>query len=137
LPSGTLTRRICALAYEGLLILSIYMLAGAAFLGAVESTDLVGEARLIFQLYLFVTAGVYFTICWRIGKQTLPMKAWKLHLEAADGRPLNLRKLLLRYSLACLSWAILGFGYAWAVVDPDSQFLHDRLSGTRIVASLT
>ena len=137
MPQGALTRRICALAYEGLLILSIYMLAGAAFPGAVESTSMTGEVRLIFQLYLLVTAGVYFTICWHFGKQTLPMKAWKLHLEAADGKPLSPSKLLLRYSLACLSWAILGLGYAWAVVDPDSQFLHDRLSGTRIVSSLT
>jgi hypothetical protein len=27
----------------------------------------------------------------------------------------------------------LGAGFAWAVVDRDHQFLHDRLAGTRIV----
>lgn len=136
MPSGGLARRLCTLVYEGLLIFSIYMLAGAAFSGAVEATDMVGDARLLFQLYLLVTAGMYFTICWRLGRQTLPMKAWKLHLEAEGSRPLSIRKLLLRFSLSCVSLATLGLGYAWAVVDPDRQFLHDRLSRTRIVASI-
>jgi hypothetical protein len=27
----------------------------------------------------------------------------------------------------------LGFGLAWALIDRDRQFLHDRLAGTRIV----
>ncbi|MGH8852384.1 MAG: hypothetical protein ACREYD_15450, partial [Casimicrobiaceae bacterium] len=29
--------------------------------------------------------------------------------------------------------ALLALNYAWALVDPDRQFLHDRLAGTRMV----
>jgi len=122
--------------YEGLLIFSVYMLAGFALLGAIKSSGMIGETRIIFQILLLVATGLYFIMCWYLGKQTLPMKAWKIRLAAIDGRPLSLLRLVLRFSLAILSVTAFGLGYAWAFVDPDRQFLHDRLSGTRIVASL-
>jgi len=28
---------------------------------------------------------------------------------------------------------LLALNYAWALVDPDRQFLHDRIAGTRLV----
>jgi len=31
-------------------------------------------------------------------------------------------------------WLVVaGFNFLWAAVDPDRQFLHDRIAGTRIV----
>jgi uncharacterized RDD family membrane protein YckC len=38
-----------------------------------------------------------------------------------------------RYVLAVLGLVALGLGFAWALVDRDRQFLHDRLAGTAIV----
>ena len=31
---------------------------------------------------------------------------------------------------------LVAFNFLWAFVDPERQFLHDRLAGTRIVLSL-
>ena len=40
-----------------------------------------------------------------------------------------------RFSLAALTLALPLFvlNFAWALVDRDRQFLHDRLAGTRLV----
>jgi uncharacterized RDD family membrane protein YckC len=81
------------------------------------------------------------------------MKTWRLALVTADGSALSRRSALVRYLaawigpvLAILAYAILaphGYGaLAWPVaalnwlaafVDPQRQFLHDRIAGTRIV----
>ena len=42
-------------------------------------------------------------------------------------------RLVLRYALAWPSLLYLGAGLLWAFFDRDRQFLHDRLSGTRLV----
>jgi uncharacterized RDD family membrane protein YckC len=86
------------------------------------------------------------------------MKAWKLRVERRDGQPLDTPRAVLRYVLAALAlgatavaavalwrepgmrlaWLALAPGaltLAWSLVDPDRQFLHDRLAGTRIVVS--
>jgi hypothetical protein len=46
-----------------------------------------------------------------------------------------MRRLLSLAYEALLLCAVLalGAGFAWALVDQDHQFLHDRLAGTRIV----
>jgi len=82
------------------------------------------------------------------------MKTWRLALHTPKGAVLAAPQALLRYlawwigpvcalvAYAALNstrhgrWAIAGLGvnYLWALADPDRQFLHDRLAGTRIVS---
>jgi uncharacterized RDD family membrane protein YckC len=55
-------------------------------------------------------------------------------LVAVDGSPPAWNQLWLRYLLAWPSLLLYGMGLIWAVFDRDHQFLHDRLSGTRIIS---
>jgi uncharacterized RDD family membrane protein YckC len=81
------------------------------------------------------------------------MKTWRLGLRRTDGTVVR-RKTAAKRFLACWvgpalalaaylllrggayaahgAW-LVGFNFLWALVDPDRQFLHDRISGTRIV----
>ena len=81
------------------------------------------------------------------------MKTWRLALVRADGGAVDARTAVVRYvaawigpaaslvAYAALQPANLGahaawlvaIGYLWPLVDPDRQFLHDRIAGTRIV----
>ena len=127
-------RRILSLLYESLLVTAIAICAGLAFHGAAQDR-LSGAARHVFQLYLFLVIGIYFVACWTRRGQTLPMQAWKIRVVGADGRPVSAGRAALRYVLAWPSLMLFGGGLIWAFFDRDRQFLHDRLAGTKIVAS--
>jgi uncharacterized RDD family membrane protein YckC len=61
------------------------------------------------------------------------MKTWRLRLVDSGGALPSTRQAVARYLLAVLGLGLLGAGFLWALVDPQRQFLHDRLVGTRIV----
>jgi len=127
-------KRLLSSAYEALLAFAVAFFAGLAFYGAAQGR-LVGEARLLFQAYIFLVLGVYFIACWTRGGRTLPMQTWRMRIVRLDGGPVEIRRAALRYALAWVSLLALGAGFLWAWLDRDRQFLHDRLAGTRIVES--
>jgi len=127
-------KRLLSSAYEALLAFAVAFFAGLAFYGAAQGR-LVGEARLLFQAYIFLVLGVYFIACWTRGGRTLPMQTWRMRIVRLDGGPVEIRRAALRYALAWISLLALGAGFLWAWLDRDRQFLHDRLAGTRIVES--
>jgi uncharacterized RDD family membrane protein YckC len=127
-------RRVMAMLYESLVVFAIAFFAGLAFYG-VANSHLSGNTRLVFQLYLFLVLGVYFIACWTRGGRTLPMQTWKMRVVRHDNLPIEVGRAALRYVLAWPSLLLFGVGVFWAFFDRDRQFLHDRLAGTRIVAT--
>ena len=81
------------------------------------------------------------------------MKTWRITLVRVDRRSLDAKAAVLRYLAAwigplaaLLAYALLHplnhgahaawwlvLGYVWPIVDPERQFLHDRIAGTRLV----
>lgn len=149
-PAGLL-RRLASLAYEFFLVVAILCIP------AVLSVFLdfrVPLAKALFQALLLAAPAAYLVTSWMRGGQTVPMRAWKLRLVSREGAALTLGQALARYLLIVAELALAGVGFhlakplgpwqplgfllgtvglAWALVDPDRQFLHDRLAGTRIV----
>jgi uncharacterized RDD family membrane protein YckC len=134
LQSAGLGRRFASMLYEALLLLAVLFAAAFAFQGATHGV-LEGVTRHVFQLYLLLVGALYFVWPWVRAGQTLPMKTWKLRLVRIDGAPVDPARALARYGLCCVSLLALGVGFAWALVDRDRQFLHDRIAGTRIVVA--
>ena len=155
-----LARRYAALGYEGLLLSAIVLVVGFLTLPAMPAAGPGGvlavpplSARVLAGCLVFGAAGLYFAWSWTGGRRTLPMKTWRLALIRADGRSVDARTAVIRYfgawigpvaslaAHAALQPANLGahaawlvaVGYVWPIVDPDRQFLHDRIAGTRIV----
>jgi uncharacterized RDD family membrane protein YckC len=124
--------------------------------GAAGATAPDALERALLQAFLIVLLGTYFVRSWVRGGQTLALRAWRLRVVGADGRGIDARRALARFALA---GSALGAGLvaalwlwrhptslagwvavvpaaadvAWAIGDRDRQFLHDRLSGTRVV----
>jgi uncharacterized RDD family membrane protein YckC len=154
-------RRIGALAYEALLLVAMAFVAGFLFLPLVSPRGVSHRtltvppvfARTMMFCALVGGAAAYYGWCWSGGRRTLPQKTWQLRLvDRCDG-PLTRQQALIRFAAAWIGPALALFGYGvlhasaygrnalafaalnycWAVIDPDRQFLHDRIAGTRIV----
>lgn len=128
-----LRRRLASMLYESMLLLGVLALTFLVpylILGAVLQYTPPGW---LLWVHVFGVLGGYFVWYWRRNGQTLAMQTWRLKLVDAEGRPLALGSCWLRYALAWPSVLLCGAGLLWALVDRDRQFLHDRLSGSRLV----
>jgi len=130
-PAGLL-RRLSSLAYEALLLGAVLASGAVPYVVLTRGVDHF-IARPLLQLYLLLLAGAYFVWQWHRGGQTLPMKTWHLRIVSCDGGTPSLRQSVLRYCLAVAGVLVLGAGFAWAIIDREHQFLHDRLARTRLV----
>ena len=132
LRAPALGRRMASAIYELLLLLALVFIATFPYLAVLgDSTH--GWKRHLLQAWVLAVWGAYFVWFWSRGGQTLPMKTWKIRVVRFDGAPLGAARALHRYVLAVLGFAAAGLGFAWALVDRDRQFLHDRLAGTALV----
>lgn len=159
-PLASFARRLAALGYEALLVVAMAFVAGFVFLpflrgDATHAALTVPSplARALMFCALVAGAGVYCTWCWSGGRRTLPQKTWRLRLVDARGAPPSRRRALVRYAAFWIgpAAALIGYGmlhstghgrnalafcvlnYCWPIVDPDRQFLHDRIAGTFVV----
>ena len=119
--------------YDGLLLAALIMLFCVPFLAVPDAWESTVLGKLFKQLYLVSISYGFFVSFWCKGGQTLGMKSWHLRLVDNEGNPVTLKAARIRYASAILSWALLGLGYLWILVDKDNLALHDKISGTRIV----
>lgn len=130
-PTPGLGRRLAALLYESLVVFAI-LLAGFLFPQIVLSGFGFQSGNKLLWLHIFLVLMIYFVWSWLHGGQTLPMKTWKLRVVDRSGQPPRLLQAILRYMAAWPSM-LSGMGILWALFDPDRQFLHDRIAGTRLI----
>jgi uncharacterized RDD family membrane protein YckC len=157
LPAPTLTRRLAALLYEGVILFGVVMVAGYLYTGLTHQQHaLAGRAGL--QAFMFLVLGIYFVWFWSHGGQTVAMKAWHIRLLDLAGRPVTQARAFARYLLAWMWFAPALLGLATAGLRSglavaaalvagasayaaltqfraDRQFLHDVICGTRLVDS--
>ncbi|WP_211313870.1 RDD family protein [Marinomonas piezotolerans] len=125
----SLWRRLAAAFYDLLLLLALYFLVGWI---AVMSND--GEAvdgRLLFWPLLLIAWG-FFAKFWCHPGQTLGMQVWKFRIVNKYGTALTFRQASARFLLSLISWACVGLGFIWVLIDRDGLAWHDRLSHTRL-----
>lgn len=144
--------------YEGVLLFGVVFLAGYVFDTLTQSRDAM-MFRHLRQFVLFLAIGVYFVLSWYRRGQTLPMKTWNVRLADVNGQPPTISRLVARYLLlwpvplltTLIIYAAARYtGYVaadllivftpfslfiWTWFDPQKQFLHDRLLGTRLIDS--
>jgi uncharacterized RDD family membrane protein YckC len=140
--------------YEGILLFGIVVITGLLF-GVLAEQRHALYMRHGLQAALLLAISVYFIWFWTHGGQTLAMKTWRMRLVTNDGQQVRQKRAIARYLLAWL-WILPGLAAAWSLnaknwmlvlipgvnvllwaltiyLDPQRQFLHDRIAGTRIV----
>lgn len=150
-------RRLACLLYESVLLFAVLMIASLLFSITMQQRHAL-QMRGVGMGFLFVVLGLYFVWCWSRGGQTLAMQTWHIRLVRADGGPVGRLQAVARYVCGYV-WLLpplalvaangvrdLGVGgsvaivVAWvvgyacsALVQPQRQFWHDVLCGTRLV----
>ncbi len=135
-----LGRRLAAIFYDAILVAAVVLTAMAL---VVVPVDLIYGAKNFdagalrsnpfYLAYLFCVMVGFHILFWIRGGQTLGMRAWRLRVLRDDGENLRLKDALLRYFAAVISWAVLGLGFFWVLIDKDGLAWHDRISKTRLV----
>lgn len=101
-PAG-LFRRLAALLYDLLLTIALAFAATFALLpltdGEAILTSTQGVTGHLYHALLLLLVFGYFGHCWTRGGQTLGMKAWRIRLQAADGRRLNWADAVQRFTI--------------------------------------
>ncbi len=126
-----------AMVYEALLLVGPLLVLVFVYSFIVDFSDradpgLTSIKRIGLQLIIAGALLLYFAWLWADGRCTLPMQTLGLKLVTTAGNDLNIRTAAMRALLAIPS-VLLGVGFLWAIFDRDSQTLHDRLAGTRLV----
>jgi len=130
-----LFRRLAVMVYDSLLLAALFTVAAALVVlpAGLAFGIQIPDGHPLFRAYLVAVSLVFFCGFWTRAGHTLGMRAWRVKVVRKDGSPITLRDALLRYFAALLSWAPLGLGFLWILVDPQRLAWHDRLSGTRLV----
>jgi uncharacterized RDD family membrane protein YckC len=128
-PAGLL-RRLGAMAYDGILVLAVWLVTLAIAVAFHHGVAVVNPAL---SSLLFVEWFAYFTYSWVRRGQTVGMLAWQLRLESDLSAPLRPGQALLRFIGALLSFGLGGIGYLWMYIDPDRRTWPDILSRTHVV----
>jgi len=135
-----LFRRLAALFYDtmlvgGLLIAAIVpVIVALGIIYGWDQVDTAGLRRNPFYIAYLLSVPLLFFVCfWKLAGQTLGMRTWRIRVVSDRGGEISWGSALLRYFTAILSWAVLGLGYWWILIDPEKRAWHDRLSGTRLI----
>lgn len=106
LPPAPLWRRLIAAAYDGLLLLGLWMVT--VLIDAIVRA-LTGSARdwEVLRICLFVVGLGFFGWFWTHGGQTLGMRVWRLRARRDNGDRLNWISAAVRYGCMLLVWGIV------------------------------
>jgi uncharacterized RDD family membrane protein YckC len=129
---SSLRRRLAAIAYDAVLLSAVLFMLTLVLVAAREGRAIPPDSL----WYTFLLAGVcffYFTGSWVHGGQTVGMRAWRLALIGSGGARVSWAQPSLRFCAALLSWAGLGLGFLWCLVDRKRLCWHDRASKTSLV----
>jgi uncharacterized RDD family membrane protein YckC len=126
--------RLACLLYESLIVVAVVIVGEIIPYTVLGATFQLAASGKVLLAHLFLILLLYFAWQWVRGGQTLAMKTWRIRLVTADGGPVTPNTAMLRYTLAWIGLLPFGLTFLWALFDRDGQYLHDRLSGTRLIA---
>ena len=134
-PTTLLGWRLLAMVYDFFPVLGLWFATGALATLLHGGEPIYGDtlAGWLELCALWLVTGLYATLSWRRGGQTLGMRPWRLRVVVSDDAKPAWSKLWIRYAVGTLSLLLGGLGFWWAWFDRARLTWHDRASGTRLI----
>lgn len=130
-PTAGFLRRLVAMFYDALLLLSVLLVATALVMIVTRGT--LNYHNPFYRTFMFLLCFAFFSWFWLHGGQTLGMRAWRLRVQNRNGGPISIWQALLRFIVAIPSLALFGLGFLWMLVDREHMTLYDRFSESVMV----
>ena len=128
-----LLRRLAAIMYDTLLVVAVLFMVTVPFIAVRGGEPVEIGDNTWYRIALVIVIYAFFIGFWTRSGRTLGMQSWGLQLETMDGDRPTLATASVRFMAAIISWAPLGLGFLWQLLDKDKLTWHDRISGTHIV----
>jgi len=128
----SLARRLGAMTYDFLLLLSILIII-TAFIVILFKLTPEHPFFIIYQAIIFIISFFFYSWFWIHGGQTLGMKTWKFKITCNDGSNVNWKSATIRFVAGILSWLPFGLGFVWSMFDKEKRTWHDIASNTQLV----
>ena len=136
LQIASMEQRVYASAVDGVIMIAAIAAFGVAtqlFATSLPMTKpLIASAAICIVLLL----GIYYFLALSFSLSTPGMQASGLLLRTFDGQPPSRTRLRCRAFATILSFAALGMGFAWALIDEDRLCWHDRITHTYLAPKL-
>jgi len=121
-----------------ILLLGLFMLVGFIVLpiySTVTGNESINADQWFLPLTLLFTAFLYYSLSWKIGRQTIGMKSWRLFIVATDdlNRSLSWSDVSLRFIFSILSALFVFSGFILILLHPEKKSAHDIFSKTHLV----
>jgi uncharacterized RDD family membrane protein YckC len=130
-PAAGMFRRLLAMFYDTLLLLSALLVATALVMMFTRGT--LSYHNPYYKTLLFLICFSFHSWFWLHGGQTLGMRAWRLRVQNHSGGPISIWQALLRFMVAIPSLAAGGLGFLWMLIDRERMTLYDRASKSVMV----
>ncbi len=134
----SLGRRLFAMFYDSLIILSIWLIITSVYHAVVHCwIQKLTEPPIGYDPWLasilFMSTFFYMACYWRKTGQTLGMQAWKIRIQHQNGDLLNWFQCLARFMLSLVSLGIMGLGFFWILWTVERQSWHDQWTQSEVV----
>jgi uncharacterized RDD family membrane protein YckC len=134
----TLWRRLAAAFYDGLVLICIVFIAWQPVPLLPDDQWPEWLSRGVRLGYLLAVIILFFGWFWTHGGQTIGMRAWKIRLVddspgATSTGTISSLQVVIRLAVAAISWAVLGMGFLWSLLDRERRTWHDMASRSRLV----
>ena len=141
LGSAGLIRRLLAMVYDGLISIALLMVVTGIYNSIYKAVVGAGRYKQLFESgatvagkdpllasVLFISLYLFFAYFWTFNGQTLGMQVWHIRIQNKDGSHISWLQALLRFLMGWISWAAVGLGYFWVLVDRQGRSWTDRFS---------
>ena len=136
-------KRLAAMVYDWLAVIALAMLVTIVNLIVVHQLskygviDMTGytdpsaylNGQIWFQIELVLWVWLFYAWFWHDGGQTIGMRAWRLKLQRVDGKPLELKRAMLR-----ALYSVFGLGNLLVLFTPKTKLaVQDKLTQTEMI----
>ncbi len=126
MKQSKLWKHLAALIYDIFPILALFLITSLVLV-LLRQGEEVQPRTLWLQLVLLAEVFLYFTYSWKIGGQTLGMRAWKISIQ--NHQQMNWTQVSLRFFAGLLSTLLMGAGLWTRKFNPKQTTWMDMACG--------